>query len=45
MDNYKKIKPENNLTLEQKLSNMKNLLLDSDKCKQIAQKLKDYIKK
>jgi len=42
--NYKKITPKTPST-EEKLAKMRAILSDSDKCREIAQKLSDYIKK
>lgn len=40
--NYKQIEPKKT-TLEQKLIKMRTMALDSEKCKEIAQKLSAYI--
>ena len=44
MDNYKN-NSQNNEETQDKLENMRKILFDSEKCKEIAQKLCAYISK
>lgn len=41
--NYKAIEPNKKPTFEQKITKMRSMVLDSEKCKEIAQKLSAYI--